>query len=79
MKSPRSVVNCPTEEESSSAHISDSAETTQESSATMWKCVIAAPPVNLGLFLGGFLFVSFFVFLGLHPRHVEVPRLGVKS
>ena len=23
--------------------------------------------------------VSFLFFLGLHPRHVEVPRLGVKS
>ena len=24
-----------------------------------------------------FFFVCFFVFLGPHPRHVEVPRLGV--
>ena len=27
--------------------------------------------------LGGFLFLSF-VFLGPHPGHMEVPRLGVK-
>jgi len=24
-------------------------------------------------------FSSFFVFLGLHPWHMEIPRLGVKS
>ena len=28
---------------------------------------------------GGFCFVLFFVFLGLRPCHVEVPRLGVSS
>ena len=26
-----------------------------------------------------FLFFCFFVFLGLHPQHMEVPRLGVES
>ena len=32
---------------------------------------VSAVSVNSGLF--------FFCFLGLHPRHMEVPRLGVKS
>ena len=26
-----------------------------------------------------FVFFSFFVFLGLHPQHMEVPSLGVTS
>ena len=26
-----------------------------------------------------YLIIYLFLFLGLHPRHVEVPRLGVKS
>ena len=30
-------------------------------------------------FQGAFFFFSFFVFLGLHPQHMEVPRLGVQS
>ena len=25
------------------------------------------------------IIISYFVFLGLHPQHVEVPRLGVES
>ena len=29
--------------------------------------------------LKGLYFCNFFVFLGLHPRHMEVPRLGLKS
>ena len=28
---------------------------------------------------GFFFFFFFFAFLGLHQRHMEVPRLGVKS
>ena len=27
--------------------------------------------------LNGIVFFSFLFFLGLHPRHMEVPRLGV--
>ena len=40
---------------------------------------------RMGAFQGGkfpctnFLFFVFLSFLGLHPRHVEVPRLGVQS
>ena len=30
-------------------------------------------------FLFNFFFFFFFGFLGLHPRHMEVPRLGVQS
>ena len=26
-----------------------------------------------------FIIYLFFVFLGLHPRHIEVPRLGIES
>ena len=29
--------------------------------------------------LSSFLFLTFLVFLGLHPQHMEVPRLGVES
>ena len=31
------------------------------------------------LFVLGFFVCLFFVFLGPHPQHMEVPRLGVKS
>ena len=32
------------------------------------------------LFFSFFLFIfGLFVFLGLHPQHMEVPRLGVQS
>ena len=34
-------------------------------------------PITSQLFL--FCFVFVFVFLGLHQRHMEVPRLGVES
>ena len=27
----------------------------------------------------GFIFIYFVVFFGLHPQHMEIPRLGVKS
>ena len=33
----------------------------------------------LFLFFLSFFFLSFFHFLGLHPQHMEVPTLGVKS
>ena len=29
--------------------------------------------------LAGTLFIFIFVLLGPHPRHIEVPRLGVES
>ena len=35
----------------------------------------------LGEYVGlwvAFLFLSFFFFQGLHPEHVEVPRLGIE-
>ena len=35
-----------------------------------------ALPLDIG---GFFCLFCFFVFVGLHPRYVEVPRLGVKS
>ena len=35
--------------------------------------------VNFFMYLSSRLIVFFFLFLGLHPLHVEVPRLGVES
>ena len=35
--------------------------------------------VSLSFFLSFFLFFFFFFFLGLHPWHMEVPRLGVQQ
>ena len=35
--------------------------------------------ISIYLFLAFKFFFFFFRFLGLHPRHVEVPRLGVES
>ena len=34
---------------------------------------------HLGFFFCFVLFFVFFLFLGLLPRHMEVPRLGVQS
>ena len=34
-------------------------------------------PLNKTDFI--YLFISFFIFLGPHPQHMEVPRLGVES
>ena len=44
---------------------------------------VATPSNREGISLLSFFFFFFFfglfVFLGLHPRHMEVPRLGVQS
>ena len=39
----------------------------------------AAVNVGVQLLLQNNDFISFFFFLRLHPQHMEVPRLGVKS
>ena len=36
-------------------------------------------PFTTELFFFGFVSFCFVCFLGLHPRHMEVPRLGVQS
>ena len=42
----------------------------------VFPCTTSAHPHGVP---GMYFFVFVFVFLGLYPRHMEVPRLGVKS
>jgi len=46
-----------------------------------WKCLLPlqAPQMHFILFFYFLFFSVFLPFLGPHPRHMEVPRLGVES
>ena len=54
--------------------LNDHLVTIKYRSSTKWMIYSHLPPV--GSFLNGFFF---FFFLGLHPWHLKVPRLGVQS
>ena len=38
---------------------------------------LSAPSVAQMFFIYLFIYLFIYVFLGLHPRHMEIPRLGV--